>query len=100
MGDVFYPEGSPEDWMWIRTPKANVYGAGLARTDDPSNPTGVVFKLGFYKRPETSLETPADGDLKPWCFDGHELATLPPEKMTRLLRSADKVDRKWITIPE
>ena len=100
MGDVFYLEGSPENWMWIRKPKANVSGAGPARTDDLSNPTGFVFKLGSYKRGETTLATPADGDLNPWCFDGHELATLPPAKMTKLILSADRVGRDWITIPE
>ena len=100
MGDVEYPEDSPEQWTWHTKPKRNVKGAGAARTDDPSNPTGVAFKPGFYKRGEWSVKTPADGALKPRCHDGHKLAVLNSDTMTDLLRKADKVGRNWIVIPE
>lgn len=100
MGDVSYSEDSPDQWQWLRKPKRNVKGSGPSATLDPSNPTGVVFKDGFYKKGESSTTTPADGDLKPRCHDGHKLAILPPEKMSELLRKADKVGRDWITIPE
>ena len=100
MGDVSYLDGSPEQWQWLTKPKRNVFGAGPSVTHDLSNPTGVVFRDGFYKKGESSVTTPADGDLKPRCHDGHKLAILKPEKMTELLRKADEVGRDWITIPE
>ena len=100
MGEIRYLEDSPEQWMWYQKPKHNVHGAGFARTDDPSNPRGAVFKDGFYKKSEWSVKTPADGALKLRCDDGHRLTILEPETMTDLLRKADEVGRAWIAIPE
>ena len=100
MGDVQYPEDSPERWQWLTKPKRNVKGAGPSATADPSNPTGVVLKPGFYKKGEWSVKTPADGALKLRCDDGHRLAILKPDTVTDLFRKADKVGRAWIAIPE
>ncbi len=100
MGDVKYPEDSPEQWTWLQKSKHNVKGAGPSVTDDPSNPSGVAFKPGYYRKAEWSVKTPADGALKLRCDDGHRLAILEPETMTDLLRKADEVGRAWIAIPE
>ena len=101
MGEVKYPEDSPEQWMWFAKPKTNAIGAGPSATSDPSNPTGVAFKPGFYKKGTSSLIAGwKDGEHRPRCFNGHKLAVLQPATMTDLLLKADAVGREWIAIPE
>ena len=101
MGDILYPEDSPETWEWYKKPKAGVSGAGPSVASDPANPAGVVYRHGFHKTGEWSLFASwEDGEMRPRCFDGHKLAILDPATMTDLLRKADKVGRDWITIPE
>ena len=98
---MFYPNSSPEQWKWFAKAKANAFGAGPSVTDDPSNPTDVVFKGGFYQTGKWSLIASwQNGEHRPRCFRGHRLAILEPDTMTHLLRKADEVGRAWIAIPE
>ena len=100
-GRCVYPNSSPEQWKWFAKAKANAFGAGPSVTDDPSNPTDVVFKGGFYQTGKWSLIASwQNGEHRPRCFRGHRLAILEPDTMTHLLRKADEVGRAWIAIPE